>query len=86
MIRHTTSVEVAAKLCGISRGVAYEQARRPGGAIPSVRVGRRLVVPVARLAETLGTSPEALSRSIEVIEAGDPTSTEPPQTSEMERR
>jgi hypothetical protein len=56
MIRHVTSVELAGKICGVSRGVAYEQ--------------RRLVVPVARLAETLGTTPEALSATLDALESG----------------
>jgi hypothetical protein len=68
MIRHVTSVELAGKLCGVSRGVAYEQAR-PGGAIPTVRLGRRLVVPIARLAQTLGTTAEVLSETIDALEA-----------------
>jgi excisionase family DNA binding protein len=39
----TITVEEAAHLLGISRGLAYEMVRI--GKIPSVRFGRRLVVP-----------------------------------------
>lgn len=45
-------VEEAAALLGISRGSAYEAARR--GEIPTVRIGHRLLVPTARLLEMLG--------------------------------
>ena len=69
-MRHTTTVEIAGKICGVSRGVAYEQAHHPDGAIPILRLGRRLVVPVGPLAEMLGTSPEALSQTIAAMEAG----------------
>jgi excisionase family DNA binding protein len=48
------SVEDAAHLLGISRGLAYEAARR--GELPVIRLGRRLLVPRARLLELVGTS------------------------------
>jgi excisionase family DNA binding protein len=41
------TVEQAAVLLGISRGLAYELVRQ--GVIPSIRLGRRLVVPRRRL-------------------------------------
>lgn len=41
------SVEEAAELLGISRGLAYELVRR--GELPALRLGRRLVVPRRRL-------------------------------------
>jgi hypothetical protein len=69
MVRYTTSVEIAGKVLGIGRGVAYQEAK-PGGVIPTVRLGRRIVVPIAKLAETLGTTPEALSQAIDAFEAG----------------
>ena len=55
----TVTVERAAKLAGISRGVAYEQARRflaSGGqtGLPCRRLGRRLLVPTALLLAWLG--------------------------------
>src|SRR5207244_2345667 len=43
----TLTVEEAAKLLGISRGLAYESARR--GEIPTIRLGRRVLVPRSRL-------------------------------------
>jgi excisionase family DNA binding protein len=52
--RLTISVEDAAHLLGISRGLAYEAARR--GELPVIRLGRRLLVPRARLLELVGTS------------------------------
>ena len=50
----TISVEDAAVLLGISRGLAYEAARR--GELPTIRLGRRLLVPRARLLELVGAS------------------------------
>jgi excisionase family DNA binding protein len=49
----TISVQDAAKLLGISRGLAYEAARR--GELPVIRLGRRLLVPRQRLLELVGT-------------------------------
>ena len=45
--RPTLTVEETAELCGISRSLAYEAVRN--GELPSVRVGRRILVPTARL-------------------------------------
>ena len=45
--RLTLSVEEAAHLLGISRGLAYELAR--SGQLPVVRLGRRLLVPKVSL-------------------------------------
>jgi excisionase family DNA binding protein len=50
----TISVEDAARLLGISRGLAYEAARR--GEIPVIRLGRRLLVPRAPLYELVGAT------------------------------
>ena len=58
------SVEDAAKLLGVSRGLAYDAARR--GELPTIRLGRRLLVPTARLLELVGAQ--------ETREAGRPTS------------
>lgn len=41
------TVEEAAEVLGISRGLAYELVRR--GELPALRLGRRLVVPRRRL-------------------------------------
>jgi excisionase family DNA binding protein len=54
--RVTLTVEEAAKLLGIGRGTAYEAARR--GEIPTIRLGRRLVVPRAKLLAQLGEREE----------------------------
>jgi len=47
----TVTVPVAAKLLGVSRPTAYEAVA--AGTIPAVRIGRRLVVPVAALRRLL---------------------------------
>lgn len=47
----TITVEHAAKVLGISRSTAYELVH--SGDITSLRLGRRIVVPTARLAEHL---------------------------------
>ena len=46
------SIEQAARILGVSRSAAYGAAHR--GEIPSLRIGRRIVVPVARLQALLG--------------------------------
>ncbi len=52
MERQTVTVEEAARALGIGRGSAYEAVKR--GDIPSIRVGRRIVVPRAALERLLG--------------------------------
>lgn len=48
----TLTIEQAGQLLGISRGAAYRAAA--AGQIPTIRVGRRLLVPTALLLEMLG--------------------------------
>lgn len=48
----TVTVEQAAKLLGIGRSTAYELVHT--GDIPSLRLGRRIVVPAAQIADRLG--------------------------------
>lgn len=63
--RHPLTVEEAAQLLGISRAFAYEAVRR--GEIPSIKIGRRLLVPKAARHKLVGvtgdgqTLPEDLS-------------------------
>ncbi len=51
MKRKTLTVPEAAQTLGIGRSAAYEAART--GEIPTVRIGRRLLVPVAALERML---------------------------------
>lgn len=50
----TMTIEEAGKLLGLSRSSAYRAARR--GELPTLRFGRRLVVPTGRLFDLLGFS------------------------------
>jgi excisionase family DNA binding protein len=50
--RLTVTVEEAGRLLGIGRGTAYEAVR--SGDIPSVRIGRRVLVPRHALLALLG--------------------------------
>ena len=52
----TLTVPEAARLLGIGRNLAYEIAARDGeiAGVPVIRVGRRLIIPLARLLEVLG--------------------------------
>ena len=62
----TITVPEAARMLGISRGLAYEMAR--GGTIPVLRFGRRMVVPwvaIERLLQETDTT--ALHHSVEEV-------------------
>jgi excisionase family DNA binding protein len=48
----TLTVEQAAKVLGVSRGLAYQAAA--AGELPTIKLGRRLLVPRARLLAMLG--------------------------------
>jgi excisionase family DNA binding protein len=59
----TCTVDQAASLLGIGRSTAYVAAKQ--GALPTLRLGHRLVCPVARLLALLGE--EAASAHREVV-------------------
>lgn len=70
----TISVEQAGELLGVSRRSAYRAAER--GQIPTVRIGRRLLVPTQRLLALLGLdtpSPAMFSTTLETAKALDVT-------------
>ena len=52
----TISVEEAARRLGIGRNQGYEAAHK--GQIPTIRIGKRLLVPVESLSRMLGISAE----------------------------
>ena len=51
--RLTVTVAEAAKILGIGRALAYQAAAT--GDLPTVRVGRRILVPLARLKDMLAS-------------------------------
>ena len=52
--RKTIRVEEAGRWLGVSRNAAYEAAKR--GEIPTIKIGRRLLVPVVPFERMLGLS------------------------------
>jgi excisionase family DNA binding protein len=52
--RMTMTVEQAAAALGVSRGTAYEAVRT--GQLPTIRIGRRVLVPIEGLQALLRTS------------------------------
>jgi excisionase family DNA binding protein len=54
----TLTVEQAAEVLGVGRSTAYELVR--SGDLKCIRLRRRIVVPVAHLAESLGVDREAV--------------------------
>ncbi|HZW44045.1 MAG TPA: helix-turn-helix domain-containing protein [Dermatophilaceae bacterium] len=62
----TISVEHAGELLGISRRSAYRAAST--GELPTLRLGRRLLVPTARLLDLLGLDTEQIAE----FKVGDP--------------
>ena len=49
--RRTVTIEEAARLLGVSRNKAYDAAHR--GEIPTIKIGKRLLVPIAALERLL---------------------------------
>jgi hypothetical protein len=56
LLQPTVTVPIAGKLLGLSRNAAYAAAA--SGQIPTLRFGRRIVVPTAPLRRMLGLTPE----------------------------
>jgi excisionase family DNA binding protein len=54
----TVSVEVAAARLGLSRGKAYELARRNALPVPVLRFGRKMVIPARALDRLLMATPD----------------------------
>ena len=54
--RSTLTVEEAAEMLGLSRAFAYEAVSR--GEIPSIRIGRRILVPKVALERLLNSADE----------------------------
>ena len=54
MDRKTITIAEAGEVLGIGRSAAYEAAKR--GEIPAIRIGRRLLVPLALLERLLAGS------------------------------
>ncbi|WP_228010474.1 helix-turn-helix domain-containing protein [Nonomuraea phyllanthi] len=52
--RPTMTVAEAAALLGLHRDAAYDAVRR--GDLPSLRIGRKILIPTAKLAGMLGLS------------------------------
>ncbi len=64
LARRTLTVSEAAQLLGIGKSAAYEAAKR--GEIPSLRIGRRVVVPQEALEELLRRAPTGMDRKLEI--------------------
>jgi excisionase family DNA binding protein len=52
--RQTLKIEEAAKILGISRNTAYDAVK--SGQLPTVKIGRRFLVPKAALARLLDSA------------------------------
>jgi hypothetical protein len=63
----TVNVPTAGRVLGIGRAQAYEAATR--GTIPTLRIGRRVVVPVVPLLKMLGIDSAEASAPVEVRNA-----------------
>ena len=80
--RLTLTVEEAAEALGIGRTLAYDAVRR--GEIPTVRLGRRLLVPQSALDQFLGIgSPISISQSMESVADQEHPGADPSRASSM---
>ncbi len=63
IVEPTVSVEQAAKILGVSRGLAYQAVHHDQ--LPAIRIGRRLRVPTAPLLRLIGSDPATDPRPVE---------------------
>lgn len=63
--RLTVTVEEAARLLGVSRAFAYELVARKE--LPSVRLGRRVIIPRRALERLLDVEPKPTSGQVAVM-------------------
>jgi excisionase family DNA binding protein len=56
--RQTLKIEEAAKILGISRNTAYEAVK--SGQVPTLKIGRRLLVPRAALDRLLDSAGQSI--------------------------
>jgi excisionase family DNA binding protein len=71
----TLTVEQAAQVLGVGRSTAYELVR--SGDLKHIRLRRRVVVPVAHLAERLGVDREAVWATLASAAVSEPTDPSP---------
>ncbi len=71
----TISVDEAARRLGISRASAYSGVK--GGKIPSIRIGRRLLIPLHAFNEMLGIIPDVATSPAKASQEGEPIPTPP---------
>lgn len=67
--RKVVSVAKAGEMLGIGQSLAYAAIHR--GEIPSIRIGGRLLVPLAALEEMLSKTTATAEASANAIEAGE---------------
>ncbi len=60
----TVRVEVACRALGISTWSAYQAVRRGDFPVPTIKVGRRIVVPTAPLRKALGLGDEPITGGV----------------------
>lgn len=72
--RSTVTVEEVAPILGVGRSTAYILART--GEIPTLRLGRRFVVPVAALRRMLGETSETSNAPVDQNQGAATTSAE----------
>lgn len=58
-IRQTMTVDAFARRVGIGRKLAYEAAARNELPVPVIRIGRRMVIPIAAVDQLLSSSGDA---------------------------
>lgn len=82
----TLTVEQAAEVLGIGRSTAYELVR--SGDLKCIRLRRRIVVPVAHLAESLGVDRDAVWAALTANSSPRPSASRaaPSEPSSVQRR
>ena len=82
--KQTVSVPEAGKVLGVGRNASYEAARK--GGIPTLRIGKRLVVPIPALERLLALGADQFAANDAGAEKGTRLADEIPLAEEEERR